>query len=323
MLLAGDVGGTKTLLGLFTRAPHRPAPAAVASFPTLEYEGLVPMIREFLAGQPGGEPSIEAACFGVAGPIMGDTAWMTNVPWKLDGRAVAVEFGLSHVRLLNDLVSIAHSIAVLHPDELHVLQEGEPNLSGNAALLAAGTGMGQAFLFNDGRRLVPAPSEGGHADFAARTPREWQFVEWLTARHGRAEVEMVVSGIGLTNLYHFTHGDHPCVPLDTSPAPDLPRIASERARDRSCPHCIETMAIFVTAYGAEAGNLAVRTVATRGLYIGGGIAPKNIPLLEQSRFLDAFMAKGFMTELLRMVPIKVITNPQAGLLGAATVANGM
>jgi len=321
MLLAGDVGGTKTLLGLFNRAPLRPVPAAVRSFPTLEYDGLVPMIREFLNSQPGGAPQIDGACFGVAGPVMDDAAWMTNVPWKVDGRAVALEFGLARVRLLNDLVSIAHSVSVLQPEELHVLQAGDPNLSGNAALLAAGTGMGQAFLFNDGRRLVPAPSEGGHADFAARTPREWELVEWLTAKYGRAEVEMVVSGLGLTNLYHFTHGEQPCVPLDSDPLPDLPRLASERARDKSCPHCVETMAIFVTAYGAESGNLAVRTVATRGLYIGGGIAPKNIALLSGPEFLDAFRQKGPMTELLQTIPIKVITNAQAGLLGAATFAN--
>jgi len=321
MLLAGDVGGTKTLLGLFNRAPRRPVPAAVRSFPTLEYDGLVPMIREFLNSQPGGAPPIDGACFGVAGPVMDDAAWMTNVPWKVDGRAVALEFGLARVRLLNDLVSIAHSVSVLQPEELHVLQAGDPNLSGNAALLAAGTGMGQAFLFNDGRRLVPAPSEGGHADFAARTPREWELVEWLTAKYGRAEVEMVVSGLGLTNLYHFTHGEQPCVPLDSDPPPDLPRLASERARDKSCPHCVETMAIFVTAYGAESGNLAVRTVATRGLYIGGGIAPKNIALLSGPEFLNAFSQKGPMTELLQTIPIKVITNAQAGLLGAATFAN--
>lgn len=321
MLLAGDVGGTKTLLGLFNRAPRRPVPAAVHSFPTLEYDGLVPMIREFLKGQPGGAPQIDGACFGVAGPVMDDTAWMTNVPWEVDGREVALEFGLARVRLLNDLVSIAHSVSVLQPEELHVLQAGEPNLSGNAALLAAGTGMGQAFLFNDGRRLVPAPSEGGHADFAARTPREWELVDWLTKKHGRAEVEMVISGIGLTNLYHFTHGDDPCVPVDGDTTPDLPRIASERARDKSCPHCIETMAIFVSAYGAESGNLAVRTVATRGIYIGGGIAPKNLALLSSPEFLKAFTQKGPMSELLQTIPIKVITNAQAGLLGAATFAN--
>jgi glucokinase len=323
MLLAGDVGGTKTLLGLFRRAPLRPAPVAVQSFPTLEYDSLVPMIREFLRAQPGGEPPIEAACFGVAGPVLHDTAWMTNVPWKVDGRAVALEFGLSTVRLLNDLVSIAHSIAVLQPEELHVLQAGDPNLAGNAALLAAGTGMGQSFLFNDGRHLVPAPSEGGHADFAARNAREWELVRWLTDRFGRAEVEMVVSGIGLINLYHFTHGERPCVTLDSDPPPDLPKVASERARARSCPYCVETMGLFVSAYGAEAGNLAVRTVATRGLYIGGGIAPKNLPLLDQPHFLASFTEKGPMTELLQTIPIKVIKNPQAGLLGAATVANTM
>jgi glucokinase len=323
MLLAGDVGGTKTLLGLFRRAPLRPAPVAVQSFPTLEYENLVPMIREFLRAQPGGEPPIEAACFGVAGPVLDDAASMTNVPWTVDGKAVAVEFGLAHVRLLNDLVSIAHSVSVLQPEELHVLQAGDANLAGNAALLAAGTGMGQSFLFNDGRHLVPAPSEGGHGDFAARTAREWQLCQWLTARFGRAEVEMVVSGIGLTNLYHFTHGDYPCVPLDAAEPPDLPRVASEKAQAGTCPYCIETMAIFVSAYGAEAGNLAIRTVATRGLYIGGGIAPKNVPLLEKPQFLDAFTSKGHMRPLLESIPIKVILNPQAGLLGAATVANTM
>jgi glucokinase len=248
---------------------------------------------------------------------------MTNVPWKVDGRAVALAFGLSTVRLLNDLVSIAYSVAVLQQEELHVLQPGEPNLAGNAALLAAGTGMGQSFLFNDGHRLVPAPSEGGHADFAARNPREWELVDWLTRKYGRAEVEMVVSGIGLTNLYHFTHGNRPCVPLDTDPPPDLPRVASENAHNDSCRYCTETMDLFISAYGAEAGNLAVRTVATRGVYIGGGIAPKNILLLERPAFLASFIEKGPMKELLQTIPIKVIKNSHAGLLGAATVANTM
>ena len=323
MLLAGDVGGTKTLLGLFAKAPHRPTPMAVESFPTVKYDGLVPMIREFLRHQPAGEPSVEAACFGVAGPVLDDAAELTNVSWTVDGKAVALEFGLARVRLLNDLVSIAHSISVLHPEELHVLQAGAPNLGGNAALLAAGTGMGQSFLFNDGRHLVPAPSEGGHADFAPRTPREWQLVQWLTARYGRAEVEMVVSGIGLNNLYHFTHGDHPCVAIDRATPLELPKIASEKARARSCPHCVEVMEIFTGAYGAEAGNLALRTVATRGVYIGGGIAPKNVELFDRPLFLERFRQKGPMSDLLNTIPLKVILNPQAGLLGAATVANQM
>jgi glucokinase len=321
MLLAGDVGGTKTLLGLFARAPRRPNPIAVATFPTTEYDGLVPMIREFLRQQPGGEPLVEAACFGVAGPVLQDTARLTNVPWTVDGRAVAVEFGLGRACLLNDLVSIAHSVAVLHPEELHVLQPGEPNPSGNAALIAAGTGMGQSFLFNDGRHLVPAASEGGHGDFAPRTAREWQLTEWLVARHGRAEVEMVVSGIGLDNVYRFVHGSRPCVAIDGDDAPDLAVVASTKARARTCAQCVEVMDLFADAYAAEAGNLALRTVATRGVFIGGGIAPKNLDLLTRPQFLEHFRAKQPMRTLLETIPLRVILNPQAGLLGAATVAN--
>lgn len=322
MLLAGDVGGTKALLGLFARTARRPTPVAIATFTTNEYPGLIPMLHAFLAAQPGGEPTIEAACFGVAGPVLDGIAELTNAPWIVDARAVASEFGLPSVRLLNDLVSIAYSVAVLEPAELHPLQEGTPDPNGNAALLAAGTGMGQSFLFNDGRRLVPAPSEAGHSDFAARTPREWQLVEWLTARYGRAELEQVVSGLGITNLYHFTHGHAPCVPLD-DPALELPRVASGKAKARTCPHCIEVMAMFVSAYGAEAGNLAVRSVATRGVYIGGGIAPKNLELLQHTAFLESFRNKGAMMALLRQMPVNVILNPHAGLLGAATVANAM
>jgi glucokinase len=321
MLLAGDVGGTKTLLGLFAKAPLRPSPVAIESFATTEYDGLVSMIREFLGRQPGGEPAIDAACFGVAGPVIDEAAELTNVKWVVDGRAVALAFGLASVRLLNDLVSIAHSVNVLHPEELHVLQEGDPNLSGNSALLAAGTGMGQSFLFNDGRHLVPAPSEGGHADFAPRSPREWDFAQWLTARFGRAEVEMVVSGIGLNHLYRFVHADAPCVALDADPPFDLPRVASEKARAGSCRQCAEVMDMFADAYAAEAGNLALRTVATRGVYIGGGIAPKNLDLLSRPVFLERFRQKGSMSDLLATIPLKVILNPQAGLLGAATVAN--
>ena len=324
MLLAGDVGGTKTLLGLFAKAPHRPTPIAVESFPTVEYQGLVPMIRAFLQRQPGGEPSVEAACFGVAGPVLDDVAELTNVSWTVDGKAVAVEFGLARVQLLNDLVSIAHSVSVLHPEELHVLQAGDPNLGGNAALLAAGTGMGQSFLFNDGRHLVPAPSEGGHADFCARTPREWQLVEWLTARYGRAEVEMVVSGIGLNNLYHFTHGDAAVRGARCRRRRPTCRASPRRRRGRgTCARCVEVMDLFTEAYGAEAGNLALRTVATRGVYIGGGIAPKNLELLTRPSFLERFHQKGPMSDLLHTIPLKVILNPQAGLLGAATVANQM
>jgi glucokinase len=321
MLLAGDIGGTKTLLGLFSRAPSRPAPLNVQSFPTAEYGSLIEMVDAFLGRQPGGRPPIEAASFGVAGPVLDDRAELTNVGWIVDGREVAIEFGLGAVHLLNDLVAIAHSISVLQPDELAVLQEGVPNISGNAGLVAAGTGLGESYLFNDGRRLVPAPSEAGHSDFAARTPRELELSAWLIARYGRPELEQVVSGIGLRNLYAFTH-PVPCEPVEDPDNPvDVPPLISRKAFARSCPYCLESLEIFVSAYGAECGNLALRAVTTRGLFVGGGIAPKILPALETGLFLDSFRAKPPMRELLDTIPVKVILNPQAGLLGAAVFAN--
>jgi glucokinase len=321
MLLAGDLGGTKTLLGLFSRAPARPAPLAVETFRTTDYDSLVEMVDAFLARQPEGRPPIEGACFGVAGPVIDDQSEITNVGWQVDGRAVAIEFGLARVRLLNDLVAIAHSVSVLQPDELHTLQEGEPNLSGNAALIAAGTGMGQSYLFNDGRRLVPAPSEAGHVDFAPRAPREMELTAWLTARRGRAEVEQVISGLGLLNLYEFTHPS-PCHAVDvTRDAVRIPALLSANAMAGTCDRCREALDLFVSAYGSEAGNLALRAVATRGIYVGGGIAPKILPALETGLFLQSFEEKPPMTGLLKTIPVKVILNPQAGLIGAATVAN--
>jgi glucokinase len=319
MLLAGDIGGTKALLGVFARAPLRPRPVAVESFPTADYPSLVAIIEQFLRTQPTGRPPIEAACFGVAGPVIDDRADLVNVGWAVDGREVAVALGLGRVRLLNDLVAIAHSIAVLEHDELYVLQAGEPNPSGNAGLIAAGTGLGQAYLFNDGRRLAPAPSESGHADFAARTPRELELTEWLRHRYGRAQVEAVVSGLGLANLYRFTH-PVPCAGGEDGA--HLPALVTQNAVGTRCPHCREALDMFIAAYGAEAGNLALRAVTTRGIYIGGGIAPRILRDLESGSFMRAFRDKTPMAEMMSTIPVKVILNPQAGLLGAATAANG-
>jgi glucokinase len=319
MLLAGDVGGTKALLGLFSPTPSRPIPISIRSFPSQQYPSIVVMIEEFLDEQATGRPAIDAACFGVAGPVIDDQAELTNVGWRVDGREVAVRFGLARCQLLNDLVAVAHSVSVLEASELHTLQEGEPNLSGNAGLIAAGTGLGQAFLFNDGRHLVPAPSEGGHADFAPRSPAEWDLARWLIARFGRAEVEHVVSGLGLQNLYYYTHR-HPCHARPHDDA-DLPPAVSRNALQGTCSACQDALNRFVEAYGSEAGNLALRCVATRGLYVGGGIAPKILPAMQTGAFLEAFVRKGPMDVLLKTIPIRVIMNPQAGLLGAATVAN--
>ena len=324
MLLAGDIGGTKTLLGLFDSAPARPRPIAVRSFGTLDYDNLQTMIAAFLidadadASAPG---AVTAACFGVAGPVIDEAAELTNVPWHVDARQVAAAFGFRRVSLLNDLEAMAYGVTVLRESEVHVLQEGEALRGGNIALIAAGTGLGQALLHNMDGRFVPSASEGGHADFAARTEREITLVRDLTARYGRADVEHVVSGRGFFNLHPIAH-DAPCVAGVDLHDPDAPAVISAAALDRRCPGCVATLDMFVEAYGAESGNLALRTVSTGGLFVGGGIAPKILPALTTGVFMRAFLAKPPLDAMLAAMPVKVILNAQAGLLGAAVFAAG-
>src|SRR5688500_13251297 len=201
MLLAGDVGGTKTLLGLFNAGPDRPTPIEVGEFVTLEYESLEPMVREFLRARSVDVRAVDATVFGVAGAVTAQVARLTNVPWVVDGAFVAENLGLRHVRVLNDLEALAYGVPVLEGDEIETLQHGLALPGGNAAVIAAGTGLGVALLHNVDGRFVPAPSEGGHADFAARTPREMEMALELTRIFGRVGVEMVISGPGLTNIY--------------------------------------------------------------------------------------------------------------------------
>lgn len=324
MLLAGDIGGTKTLLGLFDSAPARPRPITMQSFGTLDYDDLPTMIAAFLkeadagASAPG---AITSACFGVAGPVIDDAAELTNVPWCVDARRVASAFGFRRVELLNDLEAMAYGVTVLRESEVHVLQEGDALRGGNIALIAAGTGLGQALLHNVDGRFVPSASEGGHADFAARTEREIVLVRDLTARYGRADVEHVVSGRGFFNLYPIAH-HAPCDAGVDLNDPDAPAVISKAALEKRCAGCVETLDMFVEAYGAESGNLALRTVSTGGLFVGGGIAPKILPALTAGSFMRAFRAKPPLEAMLAAMPVKVILNPEAGLLGAAVYAAG-
>lgn len=336
MLLAGDVGGTKTLLGLFSPDGDRPTPVEVGEFITLDYDGLEPMVREFLHARNIEPRAIRSACFGVAGAVTDRVARLTNVPWLVDGERVETTLGMRRAVIVNDLEALAFAVPVLEPDELAVLQQGVAVPGGNAAVIAAGTGLGEALLLNLDGRFVPGASEGGHADFAARTPREMQLVLELTRIFGRVGVELVISGPGIVNIYQFTHEAFGTGPLITpnSLAPsklcaavgavrdvsDLPARITGTALAGRCPQCVETLEMFVSAYGAEAGNLALRTVATAGVYVGGGIAPKILPALESGLFLDAFRAKEPMAALVATIPVAVILNPDAGLLGAAVRA---
>ncbi|HYT67189.1 MAG TPA: glucokinase [Vicinamibacterales bacterium] len=337
MLLAADVGGTKTLLGLFSQAPERPRRIEVGEFTTLDYDSLVPMIREFLKAQGLETRAIQAATFGVAGAITDQVARLTNVPWTVDAAAITEAAALRRVHILNDLEAMAYSVAVLEPDELKILQHGVSQPDGNAAVIAAGTGLGEALLLNVDGRFIPGASEGGHADWGARTPREFEMLATLTRVYGRCSVEHIISGPGLVNIYQFTHdawgsrtflSPAALLPATTCEAvgqvddpADLPAAISRSALDRRCLKCVESLDLFVAAYGAEAGNLALRATATAGVYVGGGIAPKILPVFDSGLFIDAFHAKEPMSAFVATIPVAIILNAEAGLLGAAVHAN--
>lgn len=319
MILAGDVGGTKTLLGLFEPAERRPRSLAVRSYPTIAYTSFTDILDAF-ARDVGAPLAVRAAAAGVAGPVVDNRARLTNVPWEVSGIEIAARLGTPRARLLNDLEALANSAEVLTPDEVVLLQRGVMRADGNAVVIAAGTGLGEAYLHRVGGRLRPVPSEGGHADFAPRDDREVELMRMLREQYGRAEVEYVLSGPGLLNLHRFTHAGGEC-PAVRGLTPEAgPAAISQAALAAHCRACVDALSMFVSAYGAEAGNLALRGVATSGVYVGGGMAPKILPALREGRFMAAFRAKGLMSDLLMQMPVKVILNPEAGLVGAAVAA---
>jgi glucokinase len=321
MILAGDIGATKTLLALFERRPVRPVPIAVRSFQTMQFQSLGDMVAAFLASEGVNSSRIEATCVGVAGPVLDGRSRLTNVAWAVVASDVRDRYALPEVVLLNDLEAMAWSVSVLAATELETLQEGEPAPLGNAALIAAGTGLGMAILLRAGATLLPVASEGGHADFPPRTTREVQLLNALTEWYGRAQWENIVSGPGLVNLHRFTH-ETPCLAVPSSmEPPEKPSAISTAALERRCSACIEALDLFSSIYGSAAGNLALTAAATGGVYVGGGIAPKILPALRRGQFMAAFRAKAPMQRLLARTPVHIILNPEAGLLGAAVRVN--
>jgi len=323
MILAADVGGTKTLMGLFRPQGLRPAPVATRVYATLDFSNLGETIRVFL--DEVGRPKIDAICAGVAGPVKNLSAELTNAPWRADLKQIASDLGGCPAALLNDLESMAYSVSVLEAEEILVLQTGEPDSHGNAALIAAGTGLNASHIHHVNGRLLPSPSEMGHADFAARTPRELELVATLTRLYGRADTESVISGPGIVNLFRFTHEGNtrrsscPIVKADVEEK-DIAAQVTSTALAGECPLCSEAFDMFVAAYGAETGNVALRSMATAGMYIGGGIAPKILSSLQEGSFMEAFRAKGPMEPLMKKMPVKVILNPSAALVGASVRA---
>jgi glucokinase len=326
MILAGDVGGTKTNLGLFEREGEGLRLVRSDKFHSPDFPGLSAVIHTFLGSD---RPSIEAACFGIPGPVNGNRASTPNLAWVVDGALVAADLQVNPVVLINDLVATAEGIPLLEVGELATLQEGSGEAAGNRVLLAAGTGLGMALLPRVGERWVPVPSEGGHADYPPRTEDEIDLLRHLRERFGRVSAERVLSGPGLFNVYGFLRdvrgmAETPQVREALGRGEEPAKVIGEAAlaagpggSPGGCALCSRALDLFVAAYGALAGNLALLGTATGGVYLGGGIAPKILPRLSGGTFLQAFVAKGRFVPYLEKVPVHVILNDRAALLGAA------
>jgi len=321
LILAGDIGGTRPRLALFRATSAGPEAVAHSDFASRRHGSLATIVREFLAGT-GQRP--DRACFGIAGPIRAGRVLTPNLPWLVDGAELAELLDLPRVGLLNDLQANAYGIPLLRQEDFTTLNPGQPEPTGTIAVIAAGTGLGETTAIWDGTAHRPLPSEGGHADFAPRNELEAELLLHLRAEFGRVSYERVLSGPGLVNLYRFLRDRRhlPETPaVVTAMAHDDPAaVISRAAISDSCPLCTQTLELFVSLYGAEAGNLALRALATGGLYLGGGIAPKIVALLTRPLFMLAFTAKGRLSPLLEAIPVRVIRNERTALLGAARCA---
>ena len=320
MILAGDVGGTKTSLALYRREGGGLLRDRMATYRSREHAGLDSILRDFLRG----EASVERACVGVAGPVEDGRCKLTNLAWEVDEASLRRILGVREAYLVNDLQATASSLPFLRKSDRAMLQEGGTDPRGNMAVLSAGTGLGEGFLVDSGAGYVPLASEGGHVDFAPRDEREVRLHAFLRAKYGRVSVERVLSGPGLHDVYRFLREEErrteePGIAAEV--AGGEPQHAIVRHGLAGGPGaCAETVRIFCSLYGAEAGNLALQYLATGGVYLGGGIAPAILPALRRGEFLSAFLDKVRMRNLLSRVPVTVILDPAAPLLGAAAYA---
>jgi glucokinase len=319
MILSGDIGGTHTRLGLFEQQRGELRALVREIYKSRNFGSLREILIAFQHSC--GTLRISRACFGVAGPVKNGRCEATNLPWVVDSRALAIQLRLRSVGLINDLAANAWGIGALKPADLYVLNRGEADPESNAALIAAGTGLGEAGLFWDGVGHRSLASEGGHVDFAPRTPLEIDLLRELMTQFGRVSYERIVSGPGLFNVYRFLRDRAPTKEprwlAEELAANDPPEVVSRNALNGRSVLCEQALDLFVSVYGAEAGNLALKMMATAGIYLGGGIAPKILPRLKGRSFRDAFAAKGRLSPLVAAIPVSVILNDQTALVGAA------
>jgi glucokinase len=321
LLLAGDIGGTKTNLAFYETESGLRDPLAETTLASSDYDSLSALVREFLSQA---ELRPECASFGVAGPVVDGRVSITNLPWVIDEQELEATLDIAPVRLLNDLESIANAIPLLQAEDLHVVNDAPPEETGAIAVVAPGTGLGEAFLTWDGARYTAQPSEGGHTDFAPTSPLEIGLLNYLWERYEHVSYERVCSGLGIPNIYAYLRdtgyaAEPPWLreKLDqaTDPTPVIVNVALDQNQD--CELCLGTLDTFVSILGAEAGNLALTVLATGGVYLGGGIPPRILPALERAHFMRSFYHKGRFGEFLTHVPVYVIMNPKVALLGAA------
>ncbi len=327
MILAGDVGGTKVHLALYGFEGGVLKPVRDHKFPAGHYTCLDDVVKEFLQGDEGVKSEIAASCFGCPGPVRDGRLKLTNLPWTLDARELQKSLGIEHIFLINDLEANGYGIPELSTENVYTLHAGDASSVGHRGLVSAGTGLGECLLIWNAqtRRHMPIPSEGGHVDWAPRNDREIALLHYLQRTlNGRVSSERVISGIGIKNVYAFLRDDQkmeePQWLRERMASEDPNAVIGTCAEDGSSEICVETMKIFASAYGAEAGNVALKVLAMGGIYLGGGIAPKALKVLESGGFKEAYLDKGRMSPLLETVPVRVILDDTCALLGAAAYA---
>lgn len=322
-VLVGDVGGTSARLALARAGADGDGCSLreARSYPSRDFAGLAEVVEEYLdaVGRSPGRARYAVAC-----PVRSGTCRFTNLDWEVDARDLSRRTGIERTRLLNDFDAVCHSLPLLGPGDVVELQRGSSEAEGTVAVIGAGTGLGQGFVTSTGEVDRVHSSEGGHRDFAPRGELQGALLRHLRERHGRVSCERVLSGSGLVEIYRFlvSTGREPSYPetREAMEQGDPPAVVSRRALSGGDPACDRALDVFVSAYGAESGNLALTVQSTGGLYVAGGIAPRILPRLRSGPFMEAFRAKSPMTSLMERVPVRVITNDRAGLLGAAAAA---
>lgn len=323
VILAGDIGGTNARLALYEVRAGKLEQVTETVFPSRQFSGLDEIVAKF-AAQITPEQKPDAACFGIAGPVVNGRCETSNLPWVVESTQLAQELELAQVRLINDLEANAWGIAALSGDDLVGLNQMQGQPEGNQAVVSAGTGLGEAGLYWDGKQHHVFACEGGHTDFAPRNDVEMQLLQYLVARFGHVSYERILSGPGLVNVFNFLrdtgHGRPESSLVEQMDSSDPAAIISKAAMEGKCQVCMQALDLFISIYGAEAGNMALKVMATGGVFLGGGIAPKILSKLKGPLFMDAFRSKGRLQRVLESIPVCVITNDKTALLGAARCA---